>query len=301
MSIADSTGAALGSIELTTLASGSVTGSAFTGHPVVTIKDTSNATMSSNSSTIVTASVSSGGTLIGTKSITASNGVATFSDLGLNGINGTNYVITFKAAGYSVSQTIAAATGAANKLELSIPGVGGKSGVAFTTQPVVRVLDAAGNLVTSGSYRIDANVPNTQSECGQLSNVYANSSSGIASFTNMVVSGTANYDCVITYSATGLVSVSNTVTLSAGNPDHLVIVTHPGGTDRQVSYGEVMGIQPVYQIVDAMGNILNYDNTTQLTISGAAGYESALFANATATAVNGRFTLRRHGYCYRSR
>ena len=66
--------------------------------PVVEIRDASNQLVSSSNAEVI-AEISNGlgGTLGGTKKVTAVNGVATFTDLTFTGAKGINYTITFKS------------------------------------------------------------------------------------------------------------------------------------------------------------------------------------------------------------
>ena len=77
---------------------GTNAGVAFTTQPQITVQDVESNTMTT-SSVVVTASISTGGTLVGTKTATASSGVATFNDLGIRGFGGTAYTITYTASG----------------------------------------------------------------------------------------------------------------------------------------------------------------------------------------------------------
>ena len=101
-------------LSLTTAAAGAVSGVAFTTQPVITIQDASSATVTSSTAT-VTASISSGGTLIGTATATAVSGVATFSNLGITASAGT-YTITYSSGSltttsHSITLTVSCATG----------------------------------------------------------------------------------------------------------------------------------------------------------------------------------------------
>ena len=82
---------------------------AFASQPQITIQDTSNRTVSS--SAVVTATISAGGTLVGTTTATASDGVATFSNLGVNGTVGSTYTITYTSVGLTVATTTVTLTG----------------------------------------------------------------------------------------------------------------------------------------------------------------------------------------------
>ena len=90
-------GAAL-KVAVTQASVGSSPGIAFTTQPQITIQDSGGNTITS-STAVVTATVSAGGTLVGTATATASSGIATFSNLGIRGFGGTAYTITYTAAG----------------------------------------------------------------------------------------------------------------------------------------------------------------------------------------------------------
>ncbi|MEI6202755.1 MAG: IPT/TIG domain-containing protein, partial [Enhydrobacter sp.] len=91
---------------ITTLAAGSTSGSAFTTQPVITIQDAFGNTVA-NSTALVTMTVSAGATTVGTTTINAVNGIATFSGVGISGTAGTPYTLTFASPGLtSATQTI---------------------------------------------------------------------------------------------------------------------------------------------------------------------------------------------------
>ena len=77
-------------------------GIAFTIQPQITIQDSGGNTITS-STAVVTATVSAGGTLVGTDTATASSGIATFSNLGIRGFGGTAYTITYTAEGLTAA------------------------------------------------------------------------------------------------------------------------------------------------------------------------------------------------------
>jgi hypothetical protein len=73
---------------------GTSKGSTFTVQPQITIQDGYLNTVTS-STAVVTATISVGGTLLGTATATAIAGVATFVNLGISGTVGTNYAVTY--------------------------------------------------------------------------------------------------------------------------------------------------------------------------------------------------------------
>lgn len=97
-------------VAVTRASVGTTYGAVFTTQPQVTIQTASGSTVT-NSSATVTASISSGGALIGTKSVNAVNGVATFTNLGLKGMNGTAYTITYTVSGLTTATESVTPTG----------------------------------------------------------------------------------------------------------------------------------------------------------------------------------------------
>ena len=97
-------------ISITRAAVGTQRRTAFTTQPQITIQFSNNETVTA-SSAVVTASISSGGTLIGTTTATASSGVATFSNLGVDGTIGTTYTISYTALDLPVASATVTLTG----------------------------------------------------------------------------------------------------------------------------------------------------------------------------------------------
>jgi len=97
-------------IAITRAAVGTQRKTAFTTQPQITIQYSNNDTVTS-SSAVVTATISSGGTLIGTTTATASSGVATFSNLGVDGTVGTTYTISYTALDLPVASATVTVTG----------------------------------------------------------------------------------------------------------------------------------------------------------------------------------------------
>jgi hypothetical protein len=86
------------SLVVSRASAGTTTGVAFLTQPQITIRDSNNNTVTT-SNALVTATISSGGALVGTTTATAVSGVATFSDLGIRGFGGTAYTISYSASG----------------------------------------------------------------------------------------------------------------------------------------------------------------------------------------------------------
>ena len=130
-------------------------GAALATQPVVKVEDSGGNVVTSVNSGTASASIASGtgGSIAaGGTSGTFSSGVATFSGLALNGVNGTAYTLTFTGGGFTsaASTNITMSTGAATQLVITTePSSTANSGAALGTQPVVKVEDSGGNVVTS--------------------------------------------------------------------------------------------------------------------------------------------------------
>ena len=132
---------------------------AFTTQPEVTIKDLRNNTVTS-SSAVVTATVSSGGTLVGTSTATASSGVATFTNLGLDGTIGTEYTITYTAVGLTstsatVTPTGTTCDGTSFTCQVSDTGPGGGK-VFYVASEFFTQLGATGSMCTTRCKYLEA-------------------------------------------------------------------------------------------------------------------------------------------------
>jgi len=109
-------------ISLSRASVGNTTGVAFTTQPQITIQDADNNTVTTSSQT-VTATISAGGALVGTKTAVATSGVATFTNLGIRGWGNTSYTITYSVSGLA-SATQSVTTSSAYLVGATGPGGG---------------------------------------------------------------------------------------------------------------------------------------------------------------------------------
>ncbi|MEE9905819.1 MAG: DUF1566 domain-containing protein [Chlorobium sp.] len=258
---ATGTAGAAAKVVLTRESAGTASGSAFTTQPQVTIQDAEGNTVSSSQAQ-VTATVSTGGTLVGASTVTATNGVATFTDLGISGTAGIQYTITYSAAGLiAATQDVTVSTGAAAKLAITTQPVGGTSGSALATQPVIEVQDASGNVVTSSTATVSVAIKSgTGGTLGGTKSVTA--SNGVATFSGLSLAGTAGTAYTLEFTAPGLTVVTSADLTVCGAAASLMIETQPAGAQN----GSSLGTQPVIQVVDASGNPVPVANV-QITAS----------------------------------
>ena len=163
--------AAASALAITTEPSGAVSGVAFTQQPVIGIVDTATTTVTSDTTTVVTAAIASGsGTLSGTQTATAVNGVVTFNNLTITGAGA--YTLIFNSpsltSATSASFTVTAATLYARTdgsdancdgtMNAAYPGTG--SGLACAKATIQAAIDAAapgGTVnVAAGTYTLNS-------------------------------------------------------------------------------------------------------------------------------------------------
>lgn len=160
---------------------------------------------------------------------------------------------------------------------LSTRPAGSASGVALTTQPVIEILDAAGNLVPAADATVTATIATGG---GTITGSTATAVAGVATFNGMTISGTIG-DRTITFSSGALAPVTSIgLPLSPGLPSRLTIRTQPLGAVT----GLPLIAQPVIEIRDAAGNLATtYSGAVSATLGNGIGDLS----NATATASRG--------------
>ena len=256
-------------------------GDALASQPVVTVVDAVGnvVTGATGTMTVTIGSGPAGALVNATAPITA--GVAVFSGLTLTGPVGT-FTLLFSDGSRSIgSGPIALAPGAQKSIVLTVALLGTvRSGIPFSTQPSVKIVDAGGNtLDVSGT--VTATVATGS---GALVNNTATLTAGVATFTALTLTGTAGpFTLTLT---NGTVSVTGTVTLSAGPASGLNLSTPPPAL---VTDDIAFSPQPIVRIVDADNNTV-LDATGTITSNIATG-TGAVLANTTARITAGVATF----------
>ncbi len=150
---------------------------------MISIQDAYGNTATGNN-TNVTATLNSGsGTLTGTATVAAVNGIASFSNLRIDtaGAKTLHFADGALTAVNSGSFTVSPA--AASQLVLSSQPAGATAGAPFTTQPLVTVQDAFGNTVTGDSSSVTATINTGSGTLAGTATIAA--VNGIASFSNL--------------------------------------------------------------------------------------------------------------------
>jgi hypothetical protein len=270
------TAGAASKLGVTTAANGAVSGSAFTTQPVIAIQDEGGNTVTS-STAAVTAAVSSGATLVGTTTVTASNGVATFTNLGITGTASSTYTLTFTASGVTgISQNVTIPGAAVGLVVVTAPA-GAANGAAFTTQPQIAINDGSGNRVTSSTANVTVSVSTGATLVGTTT---VPATAGLASFTNLGITGSPGIPYTLTFASTGLTSVTATVTPVVGPGAKLSVTTQAAGA----ASGTAFTTQPQVTVQDTGGNTVS---TSTATITATVSTGATLVGAPAIAAVSG--------------
>ena len=124
------------------------------------------------------------------------------------------------------SSSLTISAGTATAAAITTQPTGAVSGSVLGTQPVIRLVDASGTTVTSSSVNVVASIASGTGTLSGTTTVAA--SAGVATFTNLVITGTAG-SFTVTFTPTGLTPVtSSSLTITAAVV-YAVGDTGPGG------------------------------------------------------------------------
>jgi hypothetical protein len=261
----------------------------------VEAQDASNALLTGFSgqvtATITAATGTTGATLGGTTTVTASGGIASFTDLNIDK-KGTGYRLSFTASGLSgvTSNTFVINVGPASQVAFIVDPVDAGAGVAITPTMQVEVEDALGNRVTGFAGTVSISIfanPGGGTLSGSSTATVGNGQlvAGVASFSDLSIDAVGvGYRLQATSS--GLASdVSTAFQVAAGAADHLVFTVAP--SDRIAG----QGITPAIRVTafDALGNVATSfgDDITLAITSGTGTLGAVLSGTTTVTAGSG--------------
>jgi hypothetical protein len=277
-------------IAILTQPAGAANGVPLTTQPAVQLLDASGVPVTF-ARTAVTAMIASGaGTLLGTTTVNAVNGIATFTNLQITGANaGTR--LGFSAPGVTAvqSSSILVVQVVYQIVVTSLPG-SVTSGVALSPPPTVELRDADGFKVASATNAVTASIG---SGTGTLSGTLTvNAVAGIATFSNLIITGTGPNTLSFALAGSGGITVVGTplnVVANTTPPTQLGITTQPGGAETGIAFAA----QPVVVIRDATGALVPSATSavTVSLVSTTATGTGTLSGTTTVNAVNGIATF----------
>ena len=270
-----------------------IAGSAITPAVVATVEDAGGNPITSSSAMVTIAITTNpgGGTLSGTLSINATNGVATFANLSIDR-SAVGYKLTASSAGLTsaLSAAFNVTAGAAAQVAFTQQPNGGTGGVAWATQPKVTIQDALGNTVTTSIANVTLTITSGTGNPIGLLTCTANpkaAAAGIVTFAGCKINlpGTGY---TLTASATGLTSAASVaLNVVVGPASQLVYTQQP----TAVVAGSVISPAIVATVEDAGGNtVASSSATVTIAISTNPG-GGTLTGTVSINATNGVVTF----------
>lgn len=262
-------------------ANSSAAGAVFSPQPIITIQDLlgNTKTTETKNVTIAIGTNPGSGTLSGTATVAAVNGIATFTDLSINR-PGTGYTLTATAenANSGTSNSFNIVVGAKAKLAFTQQPSNSTGGVAFSTQPQITIQDSCDNTVTGATDSITLAI-GTNPGSGTLSGTKTiSASAGVATFSGLNIDKAGGgYTLVAT--ASGLTTAySNGFTVNIGNATHFDV----SGITTPLLTGGLASV--VVTARDAANNIAaGYNGTIHFTSTDAQAVLPADFGFTATT------------------
>ncbi|HXM37124.1 MAG TPA: hypothetical protein VN908_00525 [Gemmatimonadales bacterium] len=228
----------------------------------VAIQDASGnlVTNATNVVTVTIASTASGGSLAGTVSVPAVNGVATFSNVRIV-TAGRGYTLKAASTGLAAatSTQFAIAAAAASHLAFTVQPSQTVQGAAITPPVQVAAQDSFGNLATEFQDSVTVALPGNPPIASLSGTTVVRAVNGVATFNDLSIAATSASD-MLTASAGGLASVSSIPFAITPPPGSLHVTTATTGVSFPAGYG---------LCVDPFGN--DGDCTTSVAVGVNSG------------------------------
>ncbi|MGB8196193.1 MAG: hypothetical protein WCF25_04210 [Acidimicrobiales bacterium] len=263
-------------------------GAALAVQPIIKVEDAGGNAVVGNTSTVTATVTSAAGTVTnGTATVSSTTGLATFAGLALNELVGP-YTLTFSDGTFTsaVSTPIVVSAGVATQLVITTqPSATVASGAPLAQQPVVKVEDAAGNVVTTDASTITTKITTGGVSVTPSTKVVV---AGVASFSGLTVNA-LDGAYTLTFSDGALTpATSASIAVTTGTASKLVIATEPS---TSTASGVVLRQQPVIKVEDTGGNVVTSVSTGAATAAITTGAGGTLSAGASANFVAGVATF----------
>jgi hypothetical protein len=254
---------------------GAASGAPLDPEPVVEVRDGSNQRVTGSTASITVSIASGSGSLVGTTTRNAVDGVASFSDLRIEGAG--TYRLTFASPGLSSATSESITITApppppqvATQLGISAQPGGALADARLNPQPRVEIRDASGGIVASSTAPVTATITGGSGTLTGTATIDA--VAGVAAFADLAISAAGTY--TITFSSPGLQSVASTPVIITPPPPPPQVATQlglsrqPGGAQA----GAPLNPQPRVEVRDA-NNAVVAGSTAAVTatITGGSG------------------------------
>lgn len=274
----------------TTQPAATTTGAVITPPVVVAVQDAEGNTFTTatNAVTVAIGSNPGGGTLSGTTTVAAVNGVATFADLRISG-PGAGYTLSVSSPGLTgaTSAPFSVTALPATKLSFVVQPGSVTAGTAFAPAITVAVQDAAGNTVTNATNPVSLAI-GTNAGSGTLSGVTTVAAvNGVATFSGLSIDK-AGIGYTLAAASPNLSSAaSSAFTVTAAPASLLAFTVQPSGGFTGTPFSPAVTVA----IRDQFGNLIT-SATQSVTIALGANPGGATLSGTTTVApVNGVATF----------
>ena len=256
-------------------------GSSITPAITVQIQDANGDLANTNTAsvTIAIGTNPGGGTLGGTTTVNAVNGVATFSNLSINK-TGTNYTLTASSSGLTSAPSSAfnVTPGNPTQLQFAQQPSNTQAGSSITPAVTVQILDANNNLVHTGtgSTASVSMAIGTNPSGGTLTGTTTvNAVGGVATFSNLSINKVGNGYTLVASSSGLTGATSNAFNIGAGtvSASNSTVSANPASVPADGSTASTITVT----LLDSGGNPVSGKNVTLTAGSGSS----------TITVVNG--------------
>lgn len=267
--------------------SGAASGAIIATQPIVRITDAVGNVIAGSTAAVTAAIATGSGTLSGTTTVNAVNGVATFTNLTITGTGPAALAFTVAGltAATSASFTVAPPPTTPTQLAVATQPDGATSAVAFTTQPVIQIRDGNGTVVSSATTAVTASIASGSGTISGTSTV--NAVNGVATFTNLAIVGSGT--STITFSASGLTSATSGNVVVAAPP---VSGALPNLGDRQaVMIGSAVPTAPSITVMGPNGVVAGARVTFAVASGGGSITGASAISNSGGVATVGSWTL----------
>lgn len=286
-------------------------GIALTTQPQFEVQDQWNNPVASGTATTVTATVTSANVadVLSMASASATTGTGSAQ------VNFSNLAITAKAATYTVRYTatnankaidatyletasVALTHGLAHHITAAPTTIAARSGIAFTTQPIVTVRDSAENVVEDSTLTVTASLPTggsltDQTLGGSITRTAANGRADFsANASKLSIAGSSATGLTLRFTVSTLLAQTLTTDVSVNLTPGAAIALQTKVGPSTVKRLENM-TAPQVELIDAAGNVVAGDSASEVayTVYKVSDNTVARVESAAIQASNGVVTL----------
>jgi hypothetical protein len=246
-------------------------GTSFAAAPVVEVRDALDNLVTATSVPVSVSFASGVGTIGGVTTVSSVQGLATFSPLVISGLAGPRS-LAFSAAGLTAvnSAVFSVRAGPAATLAFRRSPAGGGLNSPFTTQPVLDVLDNAGNLATNATLTVTAAI---SAGGGTLTGGTAPATNGVVTFTDLAIAGAGGVRTLV-FSVSGLPSLP--ITVNPCDATRVPLLTLSAASRTLAGFALRTPVVDTLTITDTNGSCTAVSNlATTVTYTGASGWLTA--------------------------